>query len=286
MAMRVRAAAIELFTLLALAGPASAKAGVRPRYGGELRVLLPSSPSQLDPARAASPCQLTAVRAAHATLLDVDEQGALRPGLLEALPEPEDGARAWRLRLAPGLRFQDGQPIGAADVAESLARLARPGSDQAWLTAPIEGTAAVREGRAASLSGVQVLSDRELRIALSYPFPGFAQALAALPSALVRVGAGGALVGAGPFQPAGSTERGLRLAPFDGFHGGRPYADVLVLAGADARAGSRALASGSAEVVCRPESLGGAAGLETVPLGVVLAVVSPRLGPARSTATT
>jgi MarR-like DNA-binding transcriptional regulator SgrR of sgrS sRNA len=269
-----------LFALLALAHPPSAEAGVRPRYGGALRVLLPASPAQPDPARATSPTELAAVRAAHATLLEVDEHHALRPGLLEALPEPEDGARAWRLRLAPALRFQDGQPIAAADVAASLARLGGPGSAHSWLTAPIAGSAAVRLGNAALLSGVQVLSDRELRIALSYPFPGFAEALATLPSALVRAGAGGALVGAGPFQPAGVTERGLRLAPFDGFHGGRPFADALILAGADVRSASRALADGAAEVVCRPESLDGRAHLETGPLGVVLAVVSRRLGPA------
>jgi peptide/nickel transport system substrate-binding protein len=279
--MRGRGAvAAGLLAHLALALPASAEAGVRPRYGGELRVLLPGSPAQLDPARATSPAELAAVRAAHAMLLEVDEHRVLRPGLLEALPEPEDGSRTWRLRLAPALRFQDGQPIGAADVAASLARLGGPGSAHAWLTAPIAGASAVRENRAALLSGVQVLSDRELRIALSYPFPGFAEALATLPSALVRVGPGGALVGAGPFQPAGVSERGLRLAPFDGFHGGRPFADALLLAGADARAASRALADGAAEVVCRPESLDGRAELETGPLGVVLAVVSRRLGPA------
>jgi MarR-like DNA-binding transcriptional regulator SgrR of sgrS sRNA len=269
-----------LLALLALAVPGSAGAGVRPRYGGELRVLLPSSPTQPDPARATSPADLMAVRAAHATLVEIDEKGALRPGLLDALPEPEEGGRAWRLRVAPALRFQDGQPVGAADVAASLARLAGPGSAYAWLASPIEGAAAVREGRAGLLSGVQVLSDQELRIALSFAFPRFAEALAAIPSALVRAGPGGALVGAGPFQPAGASEKGLRLTAFEGFHGGRPYADALLLAGADARTTSRALASGAAEVVWRPEPLGGKSGLETPPLGVVLAVVSRRLGPA------
>jgi len=260
--------------------PAVAAAGMRPRYGGELRVLLPAAPGELDPACASAPADLAAVRAAHATLLDLDERGALRPALLDALPEAEDGGRAWRLRLAPALRFHDGQPMGAADVAASLARLAGPGSAQAWLAAPIEGAAAVREGRARLLAGVQVLSDRELRIVLSYPFPGFAHALAALPTAIVKSGPGGVLVGAGPFRPASSAEAGLRLAPFDGFHGGRPFTDALLLAGADARGAARALASGGAEVVLRPEPPAGRPGLETGRLLVVMALVSRRLGPA------
>jgi peptide/nickel transport system substrate-binding protein len=268
--------------ILAIVVPAFAQAGVRPRYGGELRVLLPSPPTQTDPARATSPADLVAVRALHATLLEADERGELRPGLLEALPEPEEGSRAWRLRLAPALRFQDGEPMRAADVASSLTRLAQRSSAHPWLVAPIEGATAVREGRAASLAGVQVLSDRELRVSLSYPFPGFAGALAALPSAPVRMGPGGVLVGAGPFRAAGSTGGGLRLAPFDGFHGGRPYADGLLLAGADARGAARALAGGAADAIWRPEPLegGGGAALPARRLGVVLAVVSRRLGPA------
>lgn len=278
---RALPAACPLALLAAIAvAPGRAPAGVRPQYGGELRVLLPSPVAQPDPALASSPSDLAALRALHATLVEIDEGGALRPGLLAALPEPEDGARAWRLRIAPALRFQDGKSIAAADVAASLARLAGPGSASAWLTAPIEGAADVREGRSSVLSGVQVLSESELRIVLSYPFPRFPEALAALPSAIVRVAPGGALVGAGPFRPAGALDRSMRLVAFDGFHGGRPYPDAVVLAGADARAASRALATGAADVVCRPEALDGRTGLETTPQGVVVAVVSRRLGPA------
>jgi len=273
-------AAMAVSAALVVAAPAPARAGVRPRYGGELRVLLPSSPAQLDPARATSPADLVAVRAAHATLVEIDDRGVLRPGLLEAVPEPEEGGRAWRLRLAPALRFQDGQLVGAADVATSLSRLAGAGSAHAWLAAPIEGAAAVREGRASQLSGVHVLSERELRIELSYPFPRFPEALAALPSSIVRIGSGGAPIGAGPFRPAGATDRGVRFASFDGFHGGQPYADALLLAGADRPSAARALASGAADVACRPEPVDGRSSLETMPLGVVMAVVSRRLGPA------
>ncbi len=275
-----RSPAAVLLAVLALAAPRGAGAGARPRYGGDLTVLLPSSPALPDPTRAVSPADLAAVRAAHATLLEVDERGALRPGLLEALPEAEGAGGAWRLRIAPGLRFQDGQPIGAADVAASLARLAGSGSAYGWIADALEGAAAVRDGRASSIPGVQVLSDRELRLAFSHPLPILPEALATLPTALVRDGAGGALVGAGPFRPVGATERGVRLAAFDGYHAGRPYADALLLAGADARAAARAMASGAADVAVRPEPLGRRSGAETGPRGVVLAVVSRRLGPA------
>lgn len=268
--------------LLALLVPLAAAAGVRPRYGGELRVVLPSAPVELDPAQATSPSDLVAVRAVHATLLEVDALGQLHPALLEAVPAPEEGGRAFTLRLAPGLRFQDGRPLGAAEVAASLARAAGPRSANAWVAAAIEGSAEVREGKARLLSGVRVLSARELRIALSYPFPEFPQALATLPSAIVSPGPDGAPVGAGPFRPVGVAHGELQLAPFDGFGGGRPFLDALALATAGDPA--RALDGGRAGAVLRPELLGplraGAAGSvgSTGPWCAVLAVVSRRLG--------
>jgi peptide/nickel transport system substrate-binding protein len=272
--------ALALIALL----PGLASAGVRPRYGGELRALLPSAPLGLDPSRALSPVDLQMAAVAHATLLDLDPSGALRPALLEALPEPEDGGRAWRLRLAPGLIFQDGQPITAADVAASLARLSAPGSLYAWLASPIEGSADVRGGRAARLAGVQVLGERELRVALRYPFPDFPQALAALPAAIVRTGPQGALVGAGPFRPAGALAATSRMEAFDGFVGGRPFADAVVLAGAETAAAARALRAGTAELALRAEAIeprrDGLRSVETPRLGLAIAVVSPRLGDA------
>ncbi|HTP24631.1 MAG TPA: ABC transporter substrate-binding protein [Anaeromyxobacteraceae bacterium] len=267
--------ALLLLALIAMLMPAAATAGVRPRYGGELRVLLPSPPLEFDPARMNSFADLAAARATQATLLEHDSRGALRPGLLETLPAPEDGGRSYRLRLAPGLRFQDGEPIAASDVAASLARLAGPPSIHAWLTSSIAGAHAVKHGHARLIAGIEVLSERELRITLSYPFLDFPQALAALPSAIVRVDKGGNLVGAGAFRPGGER----RFQAFDDCEGGRPFADSLALAGADARAAAPALADHRADIAIRPELVEGGSHLETAPLGLVMAIVSQRLGP-------
>jgi ABC-type transport system substrate-binding protein len=75
-----RLAAILAAALLLAAAPA--RAGVRPAYGGTVRVLLPAAPRVLDPARALEPADLFAVRALHAPLLEVDAAGRLAPGLL------------------------------------------------------------------------------------------------------------------------------------------------------------------------------------------------------------
>jgi len=168
-----RRALAALCLLLAL----PAVAGVRARPGGTLRVLLPGEPRELDPARAASAPDLLLARAIGATLYEAGGDG-IRPGLAEELPEVAPGGREVRIRLRAGLRFHDGSPLTAADVAESLARLLRPetASPHAGLVAALEGAEAVLAGRAASPSGLQVLSDRELRLLLVRPWPGLARA--------------------------------------------------------------------------------------------------------------
>jgi peptide/nickel transport system substrate-binding protein len=275
-----RLCAVVIAMMIALS-PAPGTAGVRPVYGGELRALLPATPAQLDPARATSPSDLVAVRAAHATLLEVDAHGELRPSMIEAVPQPEAGGRSFRLRLLPGLRFQDGAPVTAPDVARTLSRLAEPGAAHGWVAAPIRGFAAVHDGHASMLEGVEVLSPTELRVELAYPFAEFPQALAALPAAVVHAGPGGQIAGAGPFRPTGPAPgSALRMTAFDGCAAGRPFTDALVLAGADARGAARALARAGADVVLRPEAPPG--GLTAAPSQdeVVVALVSRRLGAA------
>jgi len=267
--------------LLALAARPAA-AAPRARAGGEVRVLLPGAPAELDPARAASAADLTVARALHATLLELDASGALRPGLAEALPQVSADGRELRLQLRAGLRFQDGAPVTAADAVESLSRLLRPesGSPHGWIAAAVEGADAVREGRARTPAGLQALSELELRVQLAFPFPGFLRALASAPAAVVHAG-NGPPSGAGPFRLAARAPDLLRLAPFEGHWRGRPWADELVLSWPDAAAAARRLSRGEAELALRPEAVAGLAVRED-PLvtAVAIALNVRRLGPA------
>jgi peptide/nickel transport system substrate-binding protein len=253
--------------------PGRAAAGLRPAYGREVRIALPALPRTADPARALEPADLALARAVHATLLEVDARGALAPALLAEVPAPEAGGRAFRLRLRPGLRFADGTPLGAAEVASSLARLLarEPASPHAWVALPILGADALLDGRAVTLPGVQVLSSVELLVTLAFPLPEFPWALAALPSAVVsRTGAG-----AGPFQIAAQDGRTVRLAPNLHHARGRPFADALLLVALDARGAARALAAGEVALVLRPEAAGPGA-LAAPPLVALVAAVSSR----------
>lgn len=248
-----------------------AAAADRPTYGGELRVAVPLPPRTSDPALARELQDAVLARALHATPLDHEPPLPIRPGLLAAVPEPLQGGRAFQLTLRDGLRFSDGTPLGARDLAASLARLLRPevGSPHAWLAVAIQGADEVLEGRSASPSGLKVLSERELLVTLAFPFPGWVEGLAALPAAVVS--ATGA--GAGPFRREGPD----RLVANEHHWRGRPFADALVVTAPDPRAVARGFEAGTIDLSLRPEAAAGgdASGAFTV---VHAAVNDRRLG--------
>jgi peptide/nickel transport system substrate-binding protein len=260
--------------LLALALAAStARAGVRPAHGGTLRVVVPFLPRTSDPALAIEAQDLLAARATSGALLEVDPAGRLAPGLLEEVPAAEAGGRAFRLRLRPGLRTWDGAPVGAAEVAAAMARLASPatGSPHAWAVLPVLGADALLSGRAATLAGVQVLSERELLVTLALPLPEFVHALAALPLSIP---------GTGPFLPPAPGDGGLVLAANDRCPLGRPFLSSLVVHGADPRTAARRLERGEVDLVLRPEPAGPRPGPALPPLLATVAALHPtRLGP-------
>jgi peptide/nickel transport system substrate-binding protein len=246
---------------------------VRPAYGGELRVALPAAPRVPDPAHAVDLADLFLVRALHATPLELGADGQLVPGLLEEVPEPQAGGRAFRLRLRPGLRFADGGALSATELAASLSRLLVRDCPHAWLALPILGADALLEGRAATLAGVQVLSDRELLVTLAFPLPEWPWALAAPPAAVVSPGG----AGAGPFRLAAMEGGAVRLAANPHHHRGLPFADALSLVSADLRGSARALERGEADLVIRPEAALPGASPTPALLATVAAVNGRRL---------
>lgn len=113
----------------------------RPGYGGAASVPLGSSVATADPVQAARPGELLLVGLLHDTPFALDAAGRPAPHLAAALEAP-DPLHA-RLVVRPGLKFADGRPLVAADVAASLER-ARAADANGWALAPI------RRARAAS----------------------------------------------------------------------------------------------------------------------------------------
>ena len=180
-------------------------------------------------------------------LLRTDAQGRLRPGLAEAwAPHGEAG---WDLTLREGLRFHDGTPLEAEDVAFTFARIgtiAGPGASFAPLVRAVQR--------------VEVLDPRRIRLHTAGPAP-------LLPTHLTQVmilsrrlhaeattaefNAGRAAIGTGPFR----LERHLpgdriTLARNDAWWGGAaPWAQVTYRMITNDAARTAALLAGDVDMI-------------------------------------
>lgn len=99
---------------------------------------------------------------------------SLEPDLAERWEWSADG-RTITFYLRDGVKWHDGEPFTAEDVAFTLNAAADPGYDGGFasVVAPIEGYEAVQSGEAETLSGIEVVSPTEIRITLSAPSASF-----------------------------------------------------------------------------------------------------------------
>jgi len=178
--------------------------GVRPRYGGTLRVAIAESLASLDPAEPDPVKSGDAVARAWVTpllfdtLVRVDAEGHGHPQLAVAW-QADRSYKRWQFWLRPRVKFWDGAPLAAEAVLASL-------SGRAEWKARADGEFVVIESEASR--------------------PGLLAELALARNAVVRRGAAGELVGTGPFLIKSFVAgKSLELAANDGSWGGRPFVD-------------------------------------------------------------
>ncbi len=173
----------------------------------EIRVPLAITFSSLDPARLYAVEQGEVIPNVFETLTRVGEGAHVVPHLARQLAS-EDGGRRFRCRLRRGVRFHDGRPLAAADVRHSFERLLRsPNPTAHRLLLGIRGARELRDGRAGSLAGLEVVADDELTIELERPLAFFPALLASPASAVVPRDVGevggdwrSGCAGTGPFR--------------------------------------------------------------------------------------
>jgi peptide/nickel transport system substrate-binding protein len=120
------------FALTCMTGllPSRAEASGRLPVGGKLSLRIPWPLGAIDPHRIDDAVAAIVGPSLFDTLYILDETGAVTPSLAEALPEAS-GSRVV-VALRSRLSSARGRPMGARDVAFSLARAARSGA-AAWL---------------------------------------------------------------------------------------------------------------------------------------------------------
>lgn len=105
-----------------------------------------------------------------ARLIDWDSQGKLVPGLAESWTVSPDG-KTYTIKLRHDLKFSDGSPLTAEDVAFTLTVLYDPkyDGDTDITLAHITGGDDYKQGKADSISGLKVIDPLTLQVTTTQP---------------------------------------------------------------------------------------------------------------------
>ncbi|MEX1168369.1 MAG: ABC transporter substrate-binding protein, partial [Hydrogenophaga sp.] len=183
-----------------------------------LKVVAPWEVSNLDPSKTGH--VFTRLEIAE-TLVEVDDQGLLMPGLARSWTTAPNGLE-WRFALRSTARFHDNTPVTAEAVVACLQRaLAQPG--------------VLRN------TGAQQIAAQggEVVIKLAKPFSALPAFLAhnstmiLAPAAFAADGSVKQLIGSGPYQVVEvSPPQSLRTRRFEGFDGLKPLIEAVDYLGA------------------------------------------------------
>lgn len=130
----------------------------------EFRIAIGIDPDTLDPAGQTTTTVQNIVDYMVDTLVDIDKDGKLKPGLATDWEVAPDGLSI-TLTLRQGVTFHDGTPFNAEAVKFSLDRVLDPN-----VTVPIRGSYTV-------IQEVEVVDDYTVRLHLSQPSPALMAAL-------------------------------------------------------------------------------------------------------------
>lgn len=196
-----------LFRLIAASAllGALASAATRPQYGGTLRIEVSGTVPTTSPTELAKRPDRTAAeisRLVFEALTVVDNSGTPHPAL--AMDWQHDAAKTkWQFQLRPGVRFQNGDPLTAVAVAESLR------------TAGVEVIARM------AATGDTIFFDSDA------PLPDLPAMLSQTQFAIAE-NRDGEAVGTGPFKPAAKPNpQTITLIANDDYWAGRPYLDGI-----------------------------------------------------------
>ncbi len=207
-----------LLPLLLLASPVLRAAG--------LSVGLAADVSSLDPHYLNAAPNIAVASHFFETLVAVDKDGQLVPGLAQSWQAINP--TTWEFKLRPGVKFHDGSPLTAEDVVFSLDRPASLTQSPGPFT-----------GFTRAISGKKVVDAHTLRLTTAQPYGPLPLDLASIFIVSKKAAAkattedfnsGKALVGSGPFRLV-KFRRGeaVELARFDGYWGEKPAWDTLTL---------------------------------------------------------
>lgn len=162
-------------------------------------------PRSLDPALSTDVPTGRAVSYLFDGLVRFTPDAQVAPGLAKSW-DVSDGGRTYTFHLRSGVKFHDGSPFRAQDVAHTFQRVLDPKTTggRGWPLYPIQGARAYADGKAGSIAGLRVLDDTTVAISLTEPFAIFPKLLAMPVTSIVPASTpanfGQKPVGTGPWK--------------------------------------------------------------------------------------
>jgi len=188
----LRAAGVAIVVATLLVPPALCVAGAKP--GGTLRIAMYADATSLDPGGANDIPSQKAYNLVFDSLLTFD-QNLQAIGHVATAWKPSADGKVWTFTIRPGIKFHDGSPLTAEDVAFSFQRI---------LDAP--EAASQKKSSIAMIDSIEVRGN-EVGFKLKYPFapfPGTTAQIHIVPRQLAKdvgnKGFAGHPVGSGPFK--------------------------------------------------------------------------------------
>jgi peptide/nickel transport system substrate-binding protein len=196
---------------------------VTPKPGGNLRVafLGATTSETLDPHKGVVQVDFARALALFEPLVEMQADASIKNALAESVEANAD-ATEWTIRLRSGVKFHDGKPLTAKDVAYSFQRITNP-------KAPLSGAITLAP---LDIDNMQVVDDLTLRLPMKIPFAVFPECIcSAVYYAIVPEGFDPANpVGTGPFKFQSFTPGQQSICVrFDDYYGDAPHIDTLTI---------------------------------------------------------
>lgn len=216
------AAGALLATFLLAASLLGGCGGAGPSWpvDGSLVIALESAPMHLDPRVATDQASARVLELVLNGLVTKDPSGSLLPDLAESW-EILDAGHRYRFHLRKGVRFHDGRPFTATDVAWTFGTI-------------VDGSVATAKRSSFRLvEAVEVVDDSTVDFRLSQPHGALLVDLTAeqgiIPEGTSSDEANDNPIGTGPFRLVERRADAVVLEPYAQYHGGAPEITRLTL---------------------------------------------------------
>ena len=216
--------------------PNSAQAGDEeaPKRGGTLNYMIPAdAPPSFDAHRESTYATVHAVAPFYSVLIRINPENPSSTtdfvcDLCTAMPQPSDGGKTWAFTIRDGVKFTDGSPLTAADVAAT------------WndIVFPPKGVLSARQSNFLMIDKIEAPDPHTVVFYLKFATTAFLPALAdpfnmIYKKAILRTNPRwyeSHVLGSGPFKfveyETGQSIKGVRNPDY--YHKGLPYLDGFV----------------------------------------------------------